>query len=331
MQPVPTAAPPASGAPRAAWYRATRIAVSLGPLVAVHLALFAIPFVEFTLWSVVAIVVVTRISGLGVTVALHRYFSHRAFKTSRWFQFLLGCAGCTALQKGPLWWAAHHRLHHRHSDTPDDPHSPVVDGFLYGHCGWLFARDLMHPDHALVRDLAKYPELVWLDRLWMIPGLLQAAACYACLGLNGLVYGYCLGVVLVFQITFAVNSIGHLFGPQRFDTGEGSRNNLVLGYLAIGDGWHNNHHRAPNSARHGFAWYELDMSYQFIRLLVLLRLARDVKQPPASVLAGGTAPANPPDQCDPVAGERKTVSAFAPSGAGGQLPAGEPHCGHDEP
>src|SRR5262245_22173815 len=299
---MPTTLPvaPATGAVRPTWYRVARIAISLSPLIAVHLALGAIPFVEFTIWSVVAIVLVTRISGLGVTVGLHRYFSHRAFKTSRWFQFLLGLAGCTALQKGPLWWAIHHRLHHRHSDSKDDPHSPVVDGFLHGHMGWLFSRDLMNPDHALVKDLTKYPELIWLDRLWMIPGLLLAAVCYACLGLNGLVYGYCLSVVLTFQVTFAVNSIGHLWGSQRFDTGEGSRNNWVLGYLAMGDGWHNNHHRAPSSARHGFAWYELDIAYQFIKLLVLLQLAWDVKQPPASVMAGGAAIPNPTDQCDPV-------------------------------
>ncbi len=100
----------------------------------------------------------------------------------------------------------------------------------------------------------------------MVPAVLLAAACYAVLGLNGLIYGFCLSTVLVFQVTFAVNSIGHLWGGQRFDTGEGSRNNMMLGYLAMGDGWHNNHHRAPYSARHGFAWYELDMTYQFIRL-----------------------------------------------------------------
>jgi stearoyl-CoA desaturase (delta-9 desaturase) len=124
----------------------------------------------------------------------------------------------------------------------------------------------------------------------MIPGLLLAALCFAIGGWGGLVYGYCLSVVLVFQMTFAVNSIGHLFGPQRFETGEGSRNNLVLGYIAMGDGWHNNHHRAPSSARHGFAWYELDMSYQVIRLLRLVGLAWDVKQPPPGLMPGASKP-----------------------------------------
>lgn len=280
------AAPPAPAPTHSRLYRVIRVAISLAPLIAVHLALGAIPFVEFTIWSVVAIVVVTRITGLGVTAGLHRYFSHHSYKTSRGFQFLLAVAGCTALQKGPLWWAIHHRLHHKHSDTPNDPHSPVVEGFLHGHIGWLFTQDLMRPDERIVHDLAKYRELVWLDRLWMIPGLLMAAACFAVLGWNGLIYGYCLSVVIIFQGTFAVNSIGHLYGRQRFETGDGSRNNMVLGYLAMGDGWHNNHHRAPYSARHGFAWYELDMTYKFIQLLAWLGIVWDVKQPREELLRG---------------------------------------------
>jgi stearoyl-CoA desaturase (delta-9 desaturase) len=293
MQAESPAAPPVADAPRPAWYRATRIALSLSPLISVHLALLTIPFIEFSWWYLLWIAVLTRFTGLGITAGFHRYFSHRSFKTSRAFQFLLAVAGCTALQKGPLWWVIHHRLHHKHSDTPDDPHSPVVDGFLHGHLGWLFTRDLMRPDERIVHDLAKYPELVWLDRLWMIPGLLLAAACFALGGWGGLVYGFCATVVLAFQVTFAVNSVGHLFGRQRFATGDGSRNNAVLGYLSMGDGWHNNHHRAPYSARHGFAWYELDMTYLFIRLMARLGLVWDVRQPPPEMLSGGEAPRVP--------------------------------------
>jgi len=272
------------------WYRATRIGLSLVPLICVHLALFSIPFIEFSWWYLLWVLVLTRFIGLGITVGFHRYFSHRSFKTPRLIQFCLAVAGCTALQKGPLWWTIHHRIHHRHSDEVGDPHSPVVDGFFYGHMGWLFARDLMRPDQKVVHDLTKYPELVWLDRLWMVPAFLLAGACYAVGDWGGLVYGYCLSVVLVFQITFAVNSIGHLFGPQRFETGEGSRNNFVLGYLAMGDGWHNNHHRAPSSARHGFAWYEFDMSYMFIKAMRLVGLAWDIKQPPPGLMSGAGKP-----------------------------------------
>jgi stearoyl-CoA desaturase (delta-9 desaturase) len=272
-----------------AWYRVLRIALSLGPLMAVHLALVSIPFVPVTIVSLVILFVMTRISGLGITVGFHRYLSHHSFKTSRVFQFLLAMAGCTALQKGPLWWVIHHREHHKHSDTEQDVHSPVVDGFWYGHVGWLFANDLMKPDHAGVKDLMKYPELYWLDRFWMLPGFLMAGLCFWIDGFSGLIYGYCLSTVLIFQITFAVNSIGHRWGPQRYDTGEGSRNNWFLGYLAMGDGWHNNHHRAPTSARHGFAWYELDVSYRFIRLFRWMRLVWDVRQPPANVVANAPA------------------------------------------
>jgi stearoyl-CoA desaturase (Delta-9 desaturase) len=147
-----------------------------------------------------------------------------------------------------------------------------------------------------VKDLTKFPELVWLDRLWMVPGLLLAGLCFATGGWGGLIYGYCLSVALIFQVTFAVNSIGHRVGPQRFNTGEGSRNNFMLGFLAMGDGWHNNHHRVPGSARHGFAWYELDMSYSLIRLLSAIGLAWDVKQPPISLRRGNRDAAEAPAQ-----------------------------------
>jgi stearoyl-CoA desaturase (Delta-9 desaturase) len=293
---VPPVAPlPGSGLLSTA-VRVSRITFSLSPLILVHLALIAIPFIEFSWWYLLWIAIVTRIAGFGVTVGLHRYCSHRSFKTPRWMHFLLAAAGCTALQKGPLWWSVHHRLHHRHSDEPGDPHSPVIDGFLHGHLGWLFTRDLMHPDESIVRDLAKFPELVWLDRLWMVPGLLLAGLCFATGGWGGLIYGYCLSVALIFQVTFAVNSIGHRVGPQRFNTGEGSRNNFMLGFLAMGDGWHNNHHRVPGSARHGFAWYELDMSYSLIRLLSAIGLAWDVKQPPISLRRGNRDAAEAPAQ-----------------------------------
>ncbi|MBN9120959.1 MAG: acyl-CoA desaturase [Planctomycetes bacterium] len=287
------AGPPAPRGRTALW-RAIRIGFSLSPLLAVHLALFTIPVIAPTLLGVALALVVSRVAGLGITAGFHRGLTHRSFRTGRVVQFLLAAAGCTALQKGPLWWAAHHRLHHAHSDRPGDPHSPVLGGFWHGHMGWLFTRDLMHPDPRLVRDLARFPELVWLDRLWMLPGLLLAAGCYLADGWSGVVWGFCLGVVAVFQVTFAVNSVGHLLGRRRFDTPEGSRNNLVLGYLAMGDGWHNNHHRAPGSARHGLAWYEFDMTYRVIRLLAWLRLAWAVREPPAAVLAAAHRDAVPP-------------------------------------
>src|SRR5207244_164260 len=127
---------------RPRWYRTTRVGLALIPLIAVHLALVALWFVPVTLIGLLLLFLMTRVSGLGVTIGFHRYLSHHAFKTSRLFQFLLAVAGCTALQKGPLWWVIHHRLHHKHSDEPGDVHSPVIDGFWYAHCGWLFTQDL---------------------------------------------------------------------------------------------------------------------------------------------------------------------------------------------
>lgn len=282
--------PPSPAGARPAWYRALRIGLSLLPLILVHLSLCTLPFVPLTVAGFVLLVAMTRVTGLGITVGFHRYLSHHAFKTSRWFQFALAAAGCTALQKGPIWWVIHHRQHHTHSDTEGDVHSPVVNGFWYAHTGWLFARDLSRPDRASVRDLTKYPELVWLDRLWVLPGLAAAGLCYLVGGVSAVVWGYCLSTVLVFQVTFAVNSVGHRWGRQRFDTGEGSRNNWALGILAMGDGWHNNHHRVPTSARHGFAWYEFDMAYLVIRLLRSVRLVWAVRQPPAGVLAAAGRP-----------------------------------------
>lgn len=268
------------------FYRILRNSFSVGPVVVVHLALAAIPFIEFSWWAIAAMPLVGAFVGFGVTVGFHRYFAHHSFRTTRWFQFLLGFAGCAALQKGLLWWTVHHRLHHRYSDRPEDPHSPIIDGFWYAHAGWLFSRDLLNHDLRLVKDLTKYPELVWLDRLWMLPGLMVAGLCYALLGWPGLIYTYCLTVSYAFQITFSVNSVGHLFGSRRFETGEGSRNNWLIGILALGEGWHNNHHRAPYSARHGFVWYEIDFSYMLIRLLAAIGLVWNVKCPPPALLAG---------------------------------------------
>ena len=285
MQFVPAAPLVEACAAGPAWFRGVRAALSVGPLALVHLALFAIPVVAFSWWAVAAIPLVGFFVGFGVTVGFHRYFAHHSFKTTRWFQFLLAFAGSAALQKGLLWWVVHHRLHHRHSDETDDPHSPVRDGFWHAHLGWLVSGRVREADYGLVKDLTRFPELVWLDRLWILPGLVVLGVCYACLGWSGVVYSYCLTVAVAFQITFAVNSVGHLFGSQRFDTGDGSRNNWLVGILALGEGWHNNHHRVPRSARHGFMWYELDLSYLCIRVLACLGLAWDVKQPPAEVVS----------------------------------------------
>ncbi len=277
---------PCAARHRSQYWCAVRNVLSNLTFLATLLALFAIPFIELRVWPFVVAFGVAYGFGLSVTIGYHRYFAHRSFGTSRAFQFLLALGGCLAIQKGPLWWVATHRLHHRHSDRPDDPHSPVQGGFWHAHVGWMFASDTLFIDYAVVKDLRKYPELVWLDRLWLVPGIMFAGLCYLTMGWAGVVIGYCMPLVLMLQATYAVNSICHLFGSRRFETPEQSRNNLWVALLTHGEGWHNNHHHAPYSARHGFAWYEFDLSYQVIRVLALLGVVWNVKLPPEHVMSG---------------------------------------------
>lgn len=261
-----------------------RHVLTMTPAFAVHFAVLAIPFVEFTVWSIPAMLVVAHVTGLGVSVGYHRYFSHRSFKTSRPFQFLIACIGCASLQNGPLWWAATHRTHHTHSDEAGDPHSPVLHGLWHAHIGWMLSREISRGDYSRIKDFTVYPELVWLNRFFMLPAIFCIVCAYLLMGWNGVVWGYCLGTVLAFQVTLAIGSVGHKFGPQRFNTGDSSRNNPILGVIGLGDGWHNNHHRAPSSAKQGFMPHESDLSYKVIQGLNRLGLVWDVKLPPASIL-----------------------------------------------
>jgi stearoyl-CoA desaturase (delta-9 desaturase) len=221
----------------------------------------------------------------GITAGYHRYFAHRTYKTSRPFQFLLAFLGCSAMQRGPLWWAAHHRAHHRHSDTPMDPHSPVLRTLAWAHVGWIFAAGEHAQPRQPVRDLERYIELRWLDRCHWIPGLGVAAACYVFAGLAGLAWGFFVSTVLCYHATFAVNSLGHRFGARRYPTRDSSRNNAALALLTLGEGWHNNHHFYPTSANQGFAWYEVDVSYYALKALEQCGLVWDVRTPPSAVIA----------------------------------------------
>jgi len=216
-----------------------------------------------------------------LTAGFHRYFSHRSFKTSRVFQFILAWLGCSAAQKGPLWWAAKHRHHHRFSDTEEDVHSPVRRSFLYSHMGWIFTGKHEETETHLVHDLARYPELRWLNRHHWVPPLVLAVLCFLVAGLPGLVWGFCLSTVLVYHVTFAINSLSHVVGRRRYRTADESRNNFVLALLTMGEGWHNNHHHYQSSANQGFFWWEIDLSYYLIRLLGWLGIVWDIRTPPA--------------------------------------------------
>lgn len=225
-----------------------------------------------------------------VTSGYHRYFAHRSFKTSRVFQFLLAFGGSTAAQKGVLWWAAHHRNHHKFSDQPGDLHSPVQDGFWWSHVGWILDRQYKATETDRIRDFARYPELRWLDRYHLVPPVMLALALFAIGGWSLLVWGFFVSTVLLWHGTFTINSLAHVFGRRRYETTDDSRNSLILALITMGEGWHNNHHYYQRSASQGFRWYEIDMSYIILRGLQAIGIVSGVGKPPAHVIAGERAP-----------------------------------------
>ena len=223
-----------------------------------------------------------RIFAIGA--GYHRYFSHRAYETSRLFQFVLAALAQTTAQKSVLWWAAKHRQHHLHSDTPEDVHSPVQSGFLYSHFGWIFDRRHETTDFGKVADLAKYPELMWLHRRELVPAFVLAGACYLAAGLQGLVIGFFWSTVAVYHATFCINSLAHVVGRRRYVTGDYSRNNWFLAIFTMGEGWHNNHHAFQSSVRQGFRWWEYDPTFYLLKLLSFTGLIWSLKSPPVEVV-----------------------------------------------
>jgi stearoyl-CoA desaturase (delta-9 desaturase) len=259
------------------WFRA-------GPFIGLHFACLAVFFVSCNPTALVLLAATYLIRMFGITGVYHRYFAHRSYKTSRVMQFLLACLGCSALQKGPLWWASHHRRHHRFSDTPDDPHSPHVTSFWGSHIGWVLSKDSNHTPWDDIKDWSRYPELRWLDRNHWVPGILLAVACYLIGGWSGLVWGFVVSTVVLYHATFTINSISHLIGTRRYATSDDSRNNFVLAIITLGEGWHNNHHHYQSSANQGFFWWEIDISFMVLRVLALFGLVWDLRRPGAKVL-----------------------------------------------
>jgi stearoyl-CoA desaturase (delta-9 desaturase) len=224
-----------------------------------------------------------------IIAGYHRYFSHRAYKTSRAFQFVLALIGTTATQKGPLWWAAVHRRHHRESDRPADAHSPVQRGFWWAHIGWILSKEHEEYDPREVKDLYKYPELRWLDRWHVVPVLALIGLTVLFGGLRGITWWYCVSTVFVLHFTFFINSLAHVWGTRRFATTDDSRNNLLLSLLTMGEGWHNNHHRYMQSANQGFYWWQIDAGYYVLKALSWVGIVWDLRKPPKRILEEGLA------------------------------------------
>ncbi|MFK7987769.1 MAG: acyl-CoA desaturase [Sandaracinaceae bacterium] len=223
-----------------------------------------------------------------VTAGYHRYFAHRSFETSRWFQFLLAFCAVTSIERGPLWWAAHHRAHHLHSDTERDLHSPRHDGFLHAHIGWFFSGNA-DTDWDRIQDFAQYPELRLLDRHpFIVPTVVSGGILLLC-GLPSFFFGWSLSSLFVWHGTFLVNSLAHVAGTRRYDTNDDSRNNLFIALVTCGEGWHNNHHRAMNAGRMGHRWWEVDFTFYGLWVLEKLGLIWNLKRVPARVIAEGRA------------------------------------------
>jgi stearoyl-CoA desaturase (delta-9 desaturase) len=260
-----------------------RLRDALHPFTLMHFIPLLAFYTGVTWQSVILAFVLYWLRMFAVTGGHHRYFSHRTFKTSRTFQFILAVLAQTSSQKGVLWWAAHHRQHHKFSDEPQDIHSPRQRGFWYSHVGWFMDTETEATNLDKVRDLAKYPELMFLNRYWALPIIALGLLCYLWMGGPGFTIGFALSTVVLWHCTFTINSLSHVFGSKRYKTSDDSRNNLLLALITMGEGWHNNHHHHMNSTRQGFYWWEIDVTYYILKMLSWMGVVWDLRAPPASV------------------------------------------------
>ncbi len=273
------------------------------PFVLLHVGCLGVIFVGASWTAVLVCLGLYLVRMFAVTAFYHRYFSHRAFKTSRPAQFAFAVLANSSAQRGPLWWACHHRLHHQRSDEVGDVHSPHQHGFLWSHMGWLTCRSNFLTDLQKVKDFAGYRELRLLDRFdTLVPFALAITTfvvgdwlgrAHPHLGVDGwqlLVWGFFVSTTLVFHGTSSINSLAHLLGRRRYPTRDQSRNSLLLALVTLGEGWHNNHHHYPASVRQGFHWWQIDLTWWGLRLLAMLGLVWDLRPVPEHVIRGEKRP-----------------------------------------
>ncbi len=278
----------ASSSDRVDWLRVL-------PFVGLHLACLGVIWVGVSWVAVAVAAALYALRMFAITGFYHRYFSHKAFRTSRAVQFAFAVLGAASVQRGPLWWAAHHRHHHRHADTDLDMHSPR-HGFWRSHMGWFMTERSFGTDQDAIKDLSRFPELRWLDRFDILVPVVLAAGLYGFgawlnarfpgLGTSGaqmLVWGFFISTIVLFHVTVTINSLAHRWGSRRFATNDDSRNNWLLALLTFGEGWHNNHHHFPGSARQGFKWWEYDLTYYVLKAMSWVGLVWDLKTMPASM------------------------------------------------
>jgi len=267
------------------------------PFVAIHLACTLVYFVGWSPIALIISIILFVVRMFSITAFYHRYFSHKTFKTHRVTQFIFAALGATAVQRGALWWAAHHRVHHATADKDMDQHSPTQHGFIWSHMGWFLSRGNFSTQLSHIKDFAKYPELKFLDRFDVLMPALLAVALY-CLGAflevyapslhtNGpqlLIWGFVLSTVVLYHCTFTINSLAHLVGKKVFPSKDDSRNNFWLAIITLGEGWHNNHHFYPGSARQGFLWWEIDLTYYGLKCMEKLGIIWDIRNVPLRIM-----------------------------------------------
>ena len=289
------------------------------PFLVLHLSCVAVIWTGITPTALALCAALYLIRVFAVTAGYHRYFSHRSYRTSRATQFVLAVLCQSTTQRGVLWWAAIHRHHHLHSDTELDVHSRRQHGFWYAHMGWIFARSNDKPDYALVQDLARYPELLWLDRHpYFLPTMLAIVPCWVIGGWSGVIVGFGWSTTLLYHATFAINSLGHAYGTRPYLTGDESRNSLWLSLITLGEGWHNNHHAYQTSARHGFRPWEIDLGYALLRMLSWTGIIWDLRQPPSALVRNEVPPGR--RVVERVARDLAATFANTPSASGRPVP-----------
>lgn len=254
------------------------LATSL-PFLSFHLMSVLVLFTPFEWKWLLVCLASYYVRMFAVTAGYHRYFSHRAFKTGRVFQFILAWVAQMSAQKGVLWWAAHHRHHHKDSDGLTDIHSPVRRGFWWSHIGWVLSRRYEKTNYDTIKDFARFPELVWLNEHYLVPPLSALALAVFFGGLPALVWGAVIPTVLLWHGTFTINSLSHVFGSRRYLTTDTSRNNFLLALITCGEGWHNNHHFHMNTANQGWFWWQIDFSYYVLKFLSWFGIVSDLKKP----------------------------------------------------
>jgi stearoyl-CoA desaturase (Delta-9 desaturase) len=261
-------------------YRQGLNTVTTIALIALHLGAIGALFC-FT-WKAVAIAAVLYYLtiGLGISLGYHRLHTHRSYRVPLWIEYILATLGALTLEGGPIFWVATHRLHHQNSDQPDDPHSPR-HGAFWSHLGWILWGQATHRNTALLSryapDLARHPYYVWLNNYHWIVVAILGVGLLVFGGWSVFLWGFCVRTIAGLHATWAVNSATHMWGKRRFATRDDSRNTWWVAIVSFGEGWHNNHHAHPTSARHGLAWYEFDPSWLLLRVLEFAGLASAIK------------------------------------------------------